>query len=323
MAIEGMVSERAVQDADEGVEANSGGITMEALAGLGGEQDSSEPEGTPAAEVSDDKPKTEEAGKDKEAELPLEWDSARQVEDQDKAHTRKLLEKLHERLTAQEAEIAALRRGEAPADTLETVTDALEKANDDRVELGDPPDKELASEVEQAKYAKDRKRLDARVRDLLDRQKKLLKKATAKPDATEAVKTAEEADKGKKPKPMTSAEFKAILDEADKEFGPQFRVGASHAAVAELVRRGFKDGNVPPADTVRDVVMRMYATSQAKGTGKPKPAPKPAAKKAEVQEEEEAVPVHTAKDPRDRILLHTNEQTAERLAREFSKRGRG
>jgi hypothetical protein len=317
MANEGTVSDRADQDADEGVEANSGGITMEALAGLSGEEDSSELEGAPKAEVDDDKPKSKEAGKNKEAELPPEWDSARQVEDQAKAHDRKLLEKLHERLTAQEAEIAALRRGESPADTLDTVTTALEAVLDERTELGDSPDKELTSESDQAQYSKAKKRIDARVKDLLDRQKKLLKKAPDPKPATEAAKP-------EGPKPMTPVEFRAILDEADKEFGPQFRVGASHDAVAELQKRGFKDGNIPTADTVRDVVIRMYAVRKASKPGpKAKPATEPPPKKkAEEQDEEELVPAPRAKSPRDRILFNTNEETAARLKKQIEKRGK-
>jgi len=266
------VVDAPVLDEEQDDEAQRVGLDETDLTDGGGDKPQTDREDKP------DEPGAEETTEEQPETPDLPWDPARQTKDQAFANLRKTVDKQSELLTGltetvkeQNAMLAAVRRGEKPIDTVDGMLDQLESMGG--LSEFDADDVEAV-----AKYEKKKQRLLSRLRTARKAETEAALAGTRKPEpdtgltATETIAAAKKDDPAD-PEPdddkaFSQDDWKALLADADKRYGAEYRRAAAHAAVKELSGMGFGDGNVPSKPLVRELLFRLYAERKAEAAGK-------------------------------------------------------
>lgn len=206
------------------------------------------------ADTSDKDGKDTYKPKGEDEQLP--WDKDRQKRDQEAANRRKTedsaITALAEEIKSLRQEVQTLRAGEQPktrsADDIKVDIDKLE-ADLDEIHSNQPD--EYATDEEKAAYTKREAGLRGRRKVLNAELFNAAKAATNQPTKAEEPVKAETS----KPEAVTQDEYYAILDEADKEFGAEFRRTVAREMTAFLRERTDKP---PTRAQVEAKVFRLY-----------------------------------------------------------------
>ena len=224
----------------------------------GGESDAADGDKgkTDGADTLDKDGKGDYKPKGEEEQLP--WDKDRQKRDQEAANRRKTEEgalvALTEEVRSLRKEVQTLRTGDAtvPRDA-EAIKGDIDKLEADLDEMKANVPDEYATDEEKATYTKREAGLRGRRKVLTNELVNTAKSATAKPAKVDDSAKAEPEQP--KPETVSQDDYYAVLDEADTEFGAQFRRTVAREMATFFRERTDKP---PTRAQVEAKVFRLY-----------------------------------------------------------------